>query len=527
MLILALQSIDFYLILWQNKTEYVYFFVKNTQAINLICIMEMRIRMSRVLEGLQPERVFYYFEELTRIPHGSRNTKAISDYCVEFAKERDLKYYQDEYNNVVIYKPAYAGYENAPAVMLQGHLDMVCEKVSDSKHDFEKDALDIYIDGDYITARGTTLGGDDGVAVAYMLAILDDTSIKAPAIEAVFTVDEEIGLDGAKALDASVLSAKYMINIDNEEEGTFIVGCAGGMRSGLKLPVEYTPMKGNEYKITITGLLGGHSGVEINKGRANAHIILGRLLFNLNEELFYGISALTGGRMDNAITRECSVNICLDKEDEAVLNTICKELEAQLKAEYSGTDEGITIKLEDLGEFDELVISEKAKQIFTFILMNVPNGIQKMSGHINGLVETSLNLGILSMDDEAITISFSVRSSVGSAKQALADKLRYMIEFFGGEYIETGKYPEWSYRPQSPFRDKAVKLYEDMFNEKANVCVIHAGLECGLFAEKLPQLDMISIGPNMKDIHTPEECLSIKSTIKIWNYLIALLESMN
>ena len=483
--------------------------------------------MNNALKGLQPEKVFIYFEELTQIPHGSHNTKQISDFCVDFANKRGLKVYQDEYNNVVIYRPASKGYENAPGVIIQGHLDMVCEKESGCTHDFTKDALDVYVEDGYVTARGTTLGGDDGIAIAYALAVLDDESIQAPAIEAVFTVDEEVGLDGAKLLDGSVLSSKYLINIDNEEEGAFIVGCAGGMRSGLKLPVSYTQMTGKSVKVTITGLMGGHSGMEINKGRANAHIILGRLLFNLDEELFYGISALTGGRMDNAIARECSVTLCINPDDEARLKELCSILEAQLRNEYSGTDEGIRIVVEDSGTDNAGVIEEKNKQAFIFLLMNLPNGVQKFSGHIEGLVETSLNLGILSMDEECINISFSVRSSVGSAKQALADKLRYMIEFFGGEYVETGCYPEWAYRPESEFRDRAVKLYEDMFNEKANVCVIHAGLECGLFSEKLPELDMISIGPDMKDIHTPAERLSVKSVEKVWRYLVALLESMH
>lgn len=482
--------------------------------------------MNNALQGLEPAKVFYYFEELSCIPHGSHNTKAISDYCVKFAKEHNLDVYQDEYNNVVIYKPAYEGYENSPAVIIQGHLDMVCEKVSSSNHNFEKDALDVYVEDGYVTARGTTLGGDDGIAIAYALAILDDNSIKAPAIEAVFTVDEEVGLDGAKALDGSVLHGKYMINIDNEKDGEFIVGCAGGMRSGLKLPVSYVPCEGTRLRITIDGLLGGHSGMEIDKGRANAHIILGRLLFNLNEEVFFSIASLVGGRMDNAISRACSVDIIVNEDDVTAVTDICSKLMKALKNEYSGTDDGVSITVENISCGDVSVIDEKSKQIFIFLLMNVPNGIMKMSGHIAGLVETSLNLGILTLDEEAITISFSVRSSVGSAKQALADRLRYLIEFFGGEYIETGKYPEWAYVPESKFRDKAVALYENMYNEKANICVIHAGLECGLFAEKKPDLDMISIGPNMKDIHTPDEKLEIKSVEKVYKYLLALLESM-
>lgn len=483
--------------------------------------------MNGVLTGYEPEKVFYYFEELTKIPHGSKNTKEISDYCVAFAKRKGLRYHQDSFNNVIIYKPAYKGYENAPTVIIQGHLDMVCEKASGSDHDFTRDPLKLMIEDGYITADKTTLGGDDGIAIAYALAILDDDDIKAPAIEAVFTVDEEVGLDGAKEIDASLLSGKYLINIDNEEEGAFIVGCAGGMRSALKLPLEYAAACGNEYRITISGLLGGHSGMEINKGRANAHILLGRFLYELDEKVNFGIAALTGGKMDNAICRECSVNICMDEADEDVLRELCDTLTKEFRNEYSGTDDGITVSMENLGEFSDIVIREKQKEIFIFLLMNVPNGVQKMSGHIDGLVETSLNLGILSMDDEYITISFSVRSSVGTAKQALADKLRFLIEFMGGEYVETGRYPEWAYVPESKFRDKAVKIYEDLTGETAKVCVIHAGLECGIFYEKMPWLDMISIGPDMKDIHTPDEKLSISSVKKVWKYLIALLENMN
>lgn len=482
--------------------------------------------MNEALKVLKPEKVFYFFEELANIPHGSHNTKKISDYCVDFANKRGLKVYQDEYNNVVVYKPAFKGYENAPTVIIQGHLDMVCEKESNSEHNFLTDPLDLFVEDGWIGARGTTLGGDDGIAIAYALAILDDETIPAPAIEAVFTVDEEVGLDGAKMLSPDVLSGKYLINIDNEEEGIFIAGCAGGMRSALKLPISYTSASGKLITITITGLLGGHSGIEIGKGRANAHIILGRLLFDLNEEVFYSISSLTGGRLDNAIARECSVTVCIDEEDEETLKEICCELETKLRNEYSGTDEGIKINVEPKENGSFSVIEEKQKQIFIFLLMNVPNGIIKMSGHVENLVETSLNLGVLSMDDDYITISFSVRSSIGSSKQVLADKLCYLIEFFGGEYVESGRYPEWEYKTESEFRDKAVALYEEMFNEKAQVCVIHAGLECGLFAEKKPDLDMISIGPDMMNVHTPQERLSVKSVAKIWDYLLRLLKEM-
>lgn len=482
--------------------------------------------MSRVLENFEPARALYYFEEICKIPHGSKNTKAISDYVVDFAKSQGLKFYQDDLNNVIIYKDAFPGYENAPVMMLQGHLDMVCEKLSDCSIDFTKDPLDIYVEDGYLTANGTTLGGDDGIAVAYMMAILEDKSIKAPALECVFTVDEEVGLEGAVGLDCSKLSAKYLLNLDNEEEGAFIVGCAGGMRSALKLPVEFEEVEGKEYKISVSGLLGGHSGQEIDKNRANAHILLGRILYTLDEDIPYAVISLTGGKMDNAIARECSVNICAAPENKDKIVKIITELNDLLLKEYSGSDDGIKLSVEEIGDFNGDAITETVKQKFIFILMNVPNGIMKMSAYIPGLVETSLNLGILNMDEEFITCSFSVRSSVGSAKRALANRLQLLIEFLGGEYKETGEYPEWVYRPESAFRDKAVKIYEDVTGTKARVFAIHAGLECGVFSRKMPELDMISIGPDMKDIHTPQEKLRIESVENVWKYVIKLLEEM-
>ena len=298
-----------------------------------------------VLEGLKPEKVFHFFEKLCEIPHGSTNMKEISDYLVSFAKERNLKYYQDESYNVVIYKDATAGYEDAPITILQGHCDMVAEKTPDSDHDFMKDGLKLQIEGDYITADGTTLGGDDGIAVAYMLAVLDDDTLKHPALECVITTDEEIGLLGAKALDTSVLKGTHMINMDSEEEGYLWISCAGGLSGTSRIPVEYQEMEGVVTEVLIDGLNGGHSGAEIDKNRANANKLMGLFLYELGQKIGYSIKDLSGGTKDNAITRSCKAAIVTDAEDVEEVKAVAEKLQAELRAEYAGSDEGITISV--------------------------------------------------------------------------------------------------------------------------------------------------------------------------------------
>lgn len=478
----------------------------------------------RALENCEPKRVFYYFEELCKIPHGSGNTKQISDYLVSFAKEHGLEYVQDEMNNVVIYKPATEGYEDAPAVILQGHMDMVCEKRPDVDHDFTKDPLNISVKDGYVTANGTTLGGDDGIAVAYGLALLESKDLAHPALEVLITVDEEIGLLGAEGFDCSVLKGKRLINLDSEAEGSLWISCAGGLSGISTIPVQRVEAEGQKAAVKITGLMGGHSGAEIDKKRANANVLMGRFLYSLQQETAYEIISLAGGQKDNAITREADAELLV--EDINSVKACAEKLQKGFREEYAGTDEGITVEITDLGVASAKVLHPTSREKVLFFLMEVPFGIQKMSGRIDGLVETSTNIGIVKLGEDEFLGSSSVRSSVEAAGAALSDKICYLTEFLGGEYTVQGAYPAWEYRKDSPLRDQMVEVYEEMYGEKPNVVAIHAGLECGLFYKKIEGLDCVSLGPNMKDIHTSEEVLDIASTERVWKYLVKVLESL-
>ena len=478
----------------------------------------------RALENCEPKRVFYYFEELCKIPHGSGNTKQISDYLVSFAKEHGLEYVQDEMNNVVIYKPATEGYEDAPAVILQGHMDMVCEKRPDVDHDFTKDPLNISVKDGYVTANGTTLGGDDGIAVAYGLALLESKDLAHPALEVLITVDEEIGLLGAEGFDCSVLKGKRLINLDSEAEGSLWISCAGGLSGISTIPVQRVEAEGQKAAVKITGLMGGHSGAEIDKKRANANVLMGRFLYSLQQETAYEIISLAGGQKDNAITREADAELLV--EDINSVKACAEKLQKGFREEYAGTDEGITVEITDLGVASAKVLHPTSREKVLFFLMEVPFGIQKMSGSIDGLVETSTNIGIVKLGEDEFLGSSSVRSSVEAAGAALSDKICYLTEFLGGEYTVQGAYPAWEYRKDSPLRDQMVEVYEEMYGEKPNVVAIHAGLECCLFYKKIEGLDCVSLGPNMKDIHTSEEVLDIASTERVWKYLVKVLESL-
>lgn len=478
----------------------------------------------RALENCEPKRVFYYFEELCKIPHGSGNTKQISDYLVSFAREHGLEYVQDEMNNVVIYKPATEGYEDAPAVILQGHMDMVCEKRPDVDHDFTKDPLNISVKDGYVTANGTTLGGDDGIAVAYGLALLESKDLAHPALEVLITVDEEIGLLGAEGFDCSALKGKRLINLDSEAEGSLWISCAGGLSGISTIPVQRVEAEGQKAAVKITGLMGGHSGAEIDKKRANANVLMGRFLYSLQKETAYEIISLAGGQKDNAITREADAELLV--EDVNAVKACAEKLQKGFREEYAGTDEGITVEITDLGAASAKVLHPTSREKVLFFLMEVPFGIQKMSGSIDGLVETSTNIGIVKLGEDEFLGSSSVRSSVEAAGAALSDKICYLTEFLGGEYTVQGAYPAWEYRKDSPLRDQMVEVYEEMYGEKPNVVAIHAGLECGLFYKKIEGLDCVSLGPNMKDIHTSEEVLDIASTERVWKYLVKVLESL-
>lgn len=474
--------------------------------------------------NLEPKKVFYYFEQLAAIPHGSGNTKQISDYLVTFAKEHGLTYYQDEWNNVVIIQEASAGYEDAKPVILQGHMDMVCEKESGVDIDFEKDGLTLYVDGDFLKAEGTTLGGDDGIAVAYALAILDSPEIVHPRLEVVITVDEEIGMLGAQEIDLSMLKGHKMLNIDSDVEGHFLTSCAGGMTVGTTIPVTYINQTGTAVEMTVTGLAGGHSGSEIDKEHANANIVMGRLLKYLTDRMELGIRSLKGGLKDNAIPRECTAGLLIPEEEKAEFYTYLRELEGLLQKEYAVSDGEIRIVAEEKAEEKCSVLSYSSMTKVIFYLRNVPNGVQNKSMVMPGLVETSLNLGIMELDGECLRLTSSVRSSVSSRKEDLRNKLEYLAEFLGGEISVSGDYPAWEYCADSALRADISAAYEELFGEKPVFEAIHAGLECGILSGKIKDLDCVSFGPDNYDIHTPRERLSISSTERVWRLLVEFLK---
>ena len=479
--------------------------------------------MNKKLSGLQPAAVFRYFEELCAIPHGSGNTKAISDYLVAFAKEHDLRYIQDEANNVILFQEGTCGYEDHAPVILQGHMDMVCEKDADCPIDMETEGLDVTHDGEFVFAKGTTLGGDDGIAVAYALAILADKTIAHPPLEVIITVDEEIGMLGADVIDLSMLKGRMLLNIDSEEEGIFTVSCAGGATATLTLPGDRRPVYGPCIKLTVDGLAGGHSGVEIHKNRANANKIMGEFLGHVQNIMPICITSMSGGAKDNAIPRSCQVTFVALGMNPERINDIAAQLQAEVRAQYDEPEAVISgDNVEALGG-NALSTEQTAKVIA--LLNAVPNGVQIMSSDIPGLVQTSLNLGILNMKED-VTMTFSVRSSVNTEKEDLLKKLRELVEFYDGSYTQMGDYPAWEYKADSVLRDTMVSVYEKMFSKKPEVVSIHAGLECGLLGEKLPGLDAVSMGPQMYDIHTSRERLEIRSVERMWNYILELLKAL-
>lgn len=477
----------------------------------------------RVLENLEPKSVFRYFEDICNIPHGSGNMEKISDFCINFAKEHGLDCFQDDMKNVIIIKEATPGYEEEEPIILQGHLDMVCEKRPDKEKDFLTEGLDLCTDGKLIWADGTTLGGDDGIAVAFCLAILADKDLIHPRLEVVLTVDEETGLYGAEAIDLSMLKGKKLINIDSEEEGILLTSCAGGLTLNIEIPVERVEAQGMIFELRVTGLLGGHSGVEIDKGRANSNVVLGRVLRALEKEISVDIISMEGGAKDNAIPRLSTANILVNKEQEETLQRIVKTQEEILRRELHASDPEVTLVLKPLEDAMMEVLDDTSRAKVIHTLNNIPNGILSYSMDVEGLVETSLNMGIMNLEEQKLKMSFAVRSSMESAKYYLTDKVRMFTEMLGGTIEIKGDYPGWEYRPDSPLRDTFVSVYERIYGKRPKIQAIHAGLECGMFTGKIKDLDCISFGPNMKNVHTFEETLEVESVRRTWEYLCQIL----
>ena len=476
------------------------------------------------LAGLEPGKVFEYFEQICAIPHGSGNTKAISDYLVAFAQDHGLEYRQDKLNNVIMFQKGTCGMENHAPVIIQGHMDMVCEKDEDCPINMDTDGLDVTHDGEYVFARGTTLGGDDGIAVAFALALLDDQTIAHPPLEVVITVDEETGMEGATGIDLSELKGRTLLNIDSEEEGIFTVSCAGGARGTITMPVTRRAVYGPCVRLTVEGLQGGHSGVEIHKNRANANKVMGEFLSRIQKLMPLCLTKFTGGSKDNAIPRSCSVTLVAMGSHIDRINGVAEELEKEIKENYDEPE--VRIYGDDVDALGGNALPTDLTSKVIGLLCAAPNGVQAWSKDIEGLVQTSLNLGIVQLEKEQLRLTFAVRSSVNQEKRELLNQLAKLAEFNEAQYSEMGDYPAWEYRRESNLRDTMVEAYRELFAKEPEVVAIHAGLECGILSDKLPGLDCVSIGPEMHDIHTSRERLGIASTKRTWEFLLEVLKRL-
>ena len=477
-----------------------------------------------VLENVEPKKVLHFFEEICQIPHGSKNEKQLSDHLVKFGKDRGLKVIQDASNNVIIIKAATKGYEKAEPIILQGHIDMVCEKVKESSHDFAKDPLKLNLNGNILTADGTTLGADNGIAVAMEMALLDSDDIAHPKLECIFTTDEETGLFGAEAIDVSMLEGKKFINLDSEEEGIFTVSCAGGITSISKMPISFEIANGEKLEIKVSGLQGGHSGGEINKERLNANILMGRVLYELKKSVDFNIITINGGNADNVITKECIAEVVVSPADKDKAVDTIENTFKTVAHECKVTDPAVSITSALKGSFSGKAFDNDSTFRTYSILLAYPQGIYAMSMEIKGLVESSLNLGVLKTEEDGIKMVAGIRSAVDSRIYFLADRVAAVVASFGGTTEFDGYYPGWEYKADSALKDMMIEVFRKQYGKEPVIEAIHAGLECGMFAQKIKDLDCISIGPDLKDVHTPDESMDIASVKRVWEFLLEVLK---
>ena len=478
----------------------------------------------RKLVGIKPERVFYHFEEISKIPRESYNEKAISDYLVKFGKKLNLETYQDKYYNVILRRKASQGYEDAPGIIIQGHMDMVCEKENDSNHDFKKDPIDLVVDGNRLKANKTTLGGDNGIAIAMGMAILEDESIKCGTIELLATTSEEIDLNGALSLEPNILKGKMLINIDSEDEGVITVGSAGGVEIDILLPIERETLSDvNLYTLSLEKLQGGHSGVEINQKRGNSNKILVEVLQNLKTLTDYSLVEVFGGSKDNAIPRSGKVVLASSKDIKDIISKVADEV----KAKYISFEPEMIFALETTTAKEISVLSNKSLDSYIKTIEELPTGVNTWMKEYPEIVESSDNLAIVKTLDENINIIISLRSSDPEVLKELKEKISNILKENNALFEFSAGYPEWKFRAESKLRDKALEVYKKLYNEDMKVEVIHAGLECGAISQNYPDIDFISVGPNLRDVHTPSEYLEIDSTERVYNYVVELINSLN
>ena len=467
----------------------------------------------------EPKDVFHYFQEISQIPRASYHEERIADYLVSFADLHGLVHYRDQWNNVILIQDATPGYEAEDPLILQGHTDMVCEKEPDHPIDFSTDPLQLEWEGDALSAKGTTLGADDGIAVAYLLALLSDSSLQHPRLEAVFTASEEVGMEGAKGIDLSPLQGRKLLNIDSEEEGIFLSSSAGGSTVRVLLPLHREKQEGTRFRLTVQGLTGGHSGTEIHKERANACLLLGRTLLTLSDRLAFGLSALSGGNKQNAIPRSAEAELLVRPGDEDILRETVARLSETYRKEHSFSDPELELTLEAQGTAVTDVLSQEELKKLLLLLNLLPKGVQSYNPEIPELVKTSLNLGVLRMEPEELSLEYLLRSSLTSERHFLEKQISLLSASVGAEVRISDEYPAWEWDPTSELRSRMVQVYEELYGKKPKVEAVHAGLECGLLMEKLPGMDAVSIGPDIQDIHTTAERLSISSTARVYQFL--------
>lgn len=479
-----------------------------------------------ILTERSPLRLFHYFEEICAIPHGSHDPEAISAYCVDFAKAHGLDWQRDEARNVVIRAPGTPGYEDAPTVILQAHLDMVCEKDAASRHDFLRDPLELAVEGDWIHANGTTLGADDGIGVAMLLAVLEDQTLAHPPLEVLLTTDEEVGMGGARALDCSQLQGRRLVNLDSEEEGVLTVGCVGSMWAEFRVPVSRSVGPGTAVELTVEGLLGGHSGTEIHKGRASANQLMGRLLWRLRKAAPIRLAELEGGSRGNVITSCCRAVITAEEASLEALRSAAENCLADFRREYAASDPGISLGFAPREGVCLPAVPQEETDRLLLLLLHIPFGVQSMSQALPGIVETSANPGVLRLAEEELLLGVSVRSFHDSHKELALARLASLTELAGGHFTVCSSYSAWLYRPDSPLLERMKASFRRCYGREPVVTAIHAGLECAMFCQRMPGLDAVSLGPDIRNAHSPQEKLSLSSAQRTWDYLVEILRTL-
>lgn len=476
------------------------------------------------INELRPEKVFEFFRQISEIPHGSGNTDQIAQYCLNFAKERNLKAIKDFGGNVIIYADGTDGYENSEPVIIQGHLDMVCEKTPECTKDMEKEGLTLCTDGVYLWAEGTTLGGDDGIAIAYILALLDSDDIPHPPIEAVITRDEETGMYGAADFEAHLVKGKKILNIDSEEEGVLTVSCAGGITAHCEIPYEVSATEIKfAYEISVGGLMGGHSGADIHKNRRNASKVLGQLLGRLHDDVDFLVSGIEGGGKTNVIPQAAMAIIGCNSDCSTDIAKIVDDFGKDFSIQNAENEPNAMFTVKNVPADCDYADETGTRLILEF-LAGAPDGIQSMSAEMEGIVQTSLNLGILKIGNGKISADFLIRSNSADEKNLTAKKVTDFTDNLGGTTELGSDYPAWEYRDNSPLRDTMTAVYRDMYGKEPVVTAIHAGLECGIFSEKIEDADIVSFGPDNENIHTPNERLNVASAERCWEYLKEVLK---